>query len=223
MTSTRDSTLLHCKQSQSCYAADEFGGAYWIAYFTNWSLCLVCTSAGLGVLVSLKYLITSHHTSRTIVRGRPGLTPRHRESQYACGCLAAPASDLEHGIPPDQPQSNVMAASSSSHPQVNTPWVMQPPTPDSSASLSKDTANAETFLHNQLAAPSLSAPMYESAFAQPKRLARTPSDLESMAPAELRYAPQVTLCRMHASKLHAEMVAVSGDAALYFAAVCLIP
>ncbi|KAL0030110.1 hypothetical protein WJX79_008252 [Trebouxia sp. C0005] len=40
-------------------SAHGFERAYWMAYFTGWSFCLVVTSTVLGVAVSLKYLITS--------------------------------------------------------------------------------------------------------------------------------------------------------------------
>ena len=174
------------------YVADGFGGAFWMAYFANWSLYLTCVSAGLGVLVSLKYLVTSHHVSRIIVHGRPGLTPRHRESQYACGCLTS-ASDLEHGILPDQPQTALTARDSSSHALVESPWVMHVPRLEDSASIARGTFGPKHHTGSQPASASLSTPKSESAFVQPRRLARTPSDLESMAPAELRYAPQVAL------------------------------
>lgn len=178
-----------------------------MAYFANWSLYLICVSACLGVLVSLKYLITNHHIGRVIVHGRPGLTPRHRESQFACGCLAsssaASASDLEHGIPPDQPQAASTPRNSSSHVLVESPWVMHVPRLEDSASIARGRLGPRDYTVSQLASASLSTPKSESAFVQPRRLARTPSDLESMAPAELRYAPQVCFSDSPSFQIHA--------------------
>ena len=177
-------------------AADGAGRAYWVAYFTDWSLCLMCVSAALGVLVSLKYLLTSYHTSKVIVHGRPGLTPCHRQSQYACS--AASTSDLENMILPDH--VGLTDRRTSSHPLMESPWEMHNTGLENSASNSRDALSPRSIVSpkgqiavSQTASASLPTPVCEAAFVQPKRLCRTPSDLESMAPAELLYAPQVAV------------------------------
>ena len=168
-----------------------------MAYFTDWSLCLMCVSAGSGVLVSLKYLLTSYHTSKVIVHGRPGLTPRHRESQYACGCpasaSAASTSDLENMLPPDQVglTDRLTDRRTSSQPLVDTSWEIDNTSLENSASTSRDAVSPRGHAVSQLASASISSLTSESGYVQPKRLCRTPSDLESMAPAELLYDPQV--------------------------------
>ena len=165
---------------------------------------MVCVSAGSGVLVSLKYLLTSYHTSKVIVHGRPGLTPRHRESQYACGCLAstsaASTSDVENMIPPDQ--VGLTDRRASSQPRVDASWEVDDTSLEYSASTSRDAVSPRGHAVSQLASASMSSCKSESTCLQPKRLCRTPSDLESMAPAELLYDPQVSfptnfaLCRL---------------------------
>ena len=150
----------------------------------------MCVSAGTGILVSLKYLLTSYHTSKVIVHGRPGLTPRHRESQYACGCLAsgsaASTSDLENMIPPDQVGlTDRLTDGRSAQPLDDASREMD------QSSTFRDAVSPRNHAVIRLASASMSSPDSESAFVQPQRLCRTPSDLESMAPAELLYDPQV--------------------------------
>ena len=156
----------------------------------------MCVSAGTGILVSLKYLLTSYHTSKVIVHGRPGLTPRHRESQYACGCLAsgsaASTSDLENMIPPDQVGlTDRLTGRRSSQPLDDASREMDQTSLDNSASTFRDAVSPRNHAVIRLASASMSSRDSESAFVQPQRLCRTPSDLESMAPAELLYDPQV--------------------------------
>lgn len=192
------SIILHntahiCKFSCTLLAAEGPEGAYWIPYFTNWSMCLMCVSAGSGVLVSLKYLLTSYHTSKVIVHGRPGLTPRHREPQYVCGCpasdSAAPTNDLENMITPDA----LTGRHTSSQPLVDPSWGMHSTSLGNSASTSRNNFSPRGHAVSQLASAAMASPKSESALVQPKRLCRTPSDLESMAPAELLYDPQVAV------------------------------
>lgn len=131
-----------------------------------------------------------------IVHGRPGLTPRHRESQYACGCLASGSavstSDLENMIPPDQVGlTDRLTDRRSSQPLDDASREMDQTSLDNSASTFRDAVSPRNHAVIRLASASMSSPDSESAFVQPKRLCRTPSDLESMAPAELLYDPQV--------------------------------
>lgn len=151
----------------------------------------MCVSAGSGVLVSLKYLLTSYHTSKVIVHGRPGLTPRHREPQYVCGLpagdSAAPMNDLENVITPD----TLTGRQDSSQPLVDTSWGMGSTSMGNSASTSRNSVSPRGRAVSQLASAAMASPKDESALVQPKPLCRTPSDLESMAPAELLYDPQV--------------------------------
>ena len=157
----------------------------------------MCVSAGSGVLVSLKYLLTSYHTSKVIVHGRPGLTPRHRESQYACGCVAsssaASTSDLENMVPPDQVglTDRLTDWCTSSQSLVDTSREMHKISLEDSASTSRGPVSPRGHAVSRPALASMSSPKSESAFVQPNHLCRTPSDLESMAPAELLYDPQV--------------------------------
>lgn len=154
----------------------------------------MCVSAGLGVLVSVKYLVTSYNTSKVIVHGRPGLTPRHRDSQYAGVCLANPSSastnELENMIPPDQ--VGLTGRRTSSQSIVDNTWELHDDISTASvAGTCKGTVSPRGQAVSQLASTSMSASMCVSADVLPKRLCRTPSDLEAMAPAELLYAPEV--------------------------------
>lgn len=171
----------------------------------------MCVSAGSGVLVSLKYLLTSYHTSKVIVHGRPGLTPRHREPQYVCGCpasdSAASMNDPENMITPD----TLTGRHTSSQPLADTLWGMHNTSLENSASMSRNSISPRGHAVSQLALAAMSSPKSESALVQPKRLCRTPSDLESMAPAELLYDPQVAFL----TKL-----GPSGFAHIYLAALC---
>lgn len=151
----------------------------------------MCVAAGSGVLVSLKYLLTSYHTSKVIVHGRPGLTPRYRESQYVYDCpanaSAAPVNDLENMITPDTGTGR----QTSSQPLVDTLWGMENNSLGNNASTSRNSVSPRGHAVSQLASAGMPSPKSESALVQPKRLCRSPSDLESMAPAELLYDPQV--------------------------------
>lgn len=193
---------------------------------------MICVSAGSGVLVSLKYLLTSYHTSKVIVHGRPGLTPRHRESQYACGCLpsgsATSTSDVENTIPPDQIglTDRLTDRRASSQPLVDASWKVDNTSLENSASTSRDALSPRGHAVSQLASASMSSLNSDSAFVQPKRLCRTPSDLESMAPAELLYDPQVsfppTLPLSELSRLHCTQAALCYQAVLCCAALCTV-
>lgn len=152
----------------------------------------MCVSASLGALVSVKYLVTSYNTSQVIVHGRPGLTPRHRDTQHACGCLTNPSpastNHLENMVPPDQVGLTVRRTSS--QPLVENAWELHEISLQSVASASNVAVSPRGRAVSQLASTSMSASVNQSADVPSKRLCRTPSDLESMAPAELLYAPQ---------------------------------
>ena len=157
----------------------------------------MCVSASLGALVSVKYLVTSYNTSKVIVHGRPGLTPRHRDTQFACGYLTnpGPASivDFENVTPPDQ--VGLTDRRTSTQPLVDNAWELHEISLENGASASNVAVSPLGRTVSQLASTSMSAPMNESSDVPSKRLCRTPSDLESLAPAELLYAPQVCSCR----------------------------
>lgn len=177
----------------------------------------MCVSASLGVLVSVKYLVTSYNTSKVIVHGRPGLTPRHRDTQYACGCLTIPSpastNHLENMIPPDQ--VGLTDRRMSSQPLVENAWELHQIGVESSASASNVAVSPRGRAVSQLASTSMSASVNQSADVPSKRLCRTPSDLESMAPAELLYAPQVCCSHhVHISWCFAIAMHTSVDAAL---------
>jgi len=179
-------------------AAHGFERAYWMAYFTGWSFCLVVTSTVLGVAVSLKYLITCHHLSRVVVHGRPGLVLHDNRSQHASDSVAstraATADDVENGISPAfvQPALPASMSSRQSHRLGDTPWVMQAP-------VLSDSAGAGHPVGSQHAAAAGSFPPTESAYA--KGNWHDPSDPEGMVPAELHYDPQVTAASLYMSSV----------------------
>lgn len=204
----------------------------------------MAVSTALGIAVSLKYLITCHHISRVIVHGRPGLTPRHRELQYADGCLAstsAAATDLECGITPQTAHPIAPTSVLTTHScHGDNSWVMQAPVSTDSASISRGGSSPSVnrnVVKSQLQAGTGSAPISQSAFVSSSHRAKTPSDLESLAPAELRYAPQVrtraaqmscfwschyqlSSAQLHCATLTAEYLAVICSAALRSALLC---
>lgn len=164
-----------------------------MVYFTNWSFCLILLSATLGVAVSLRYLVLSYHLKHTVVHGRPGLTPQHRASQHACGCFGqgntSPNTDeLEEGL--ILPQSTEASTSQHHHAYMQPDWAMQAPEQASSSEIQPSSGMQPSRMLSNNAQPA------EAAFAKAHGHTRTPSDLDSLAPAELRYAPQVS------SKLH---------------------
>lgn len=176
-------------------SADGWANAHWLACFTTWSLCLVFASATLGVAVSLKYLVIHHQVTRTVVHGRPGLAPSYRESAYTVGSSATTV-DVEVGTTSNSLQPAVPAGVRGPHtyPLEDTSWVMQAPVLIDRTAISRDGIGPRTSVHavhSQLAGASVTSPKSESAFAKSSRHTRTPSDLESMAPAELRYAPEL--------------------------------
>ena len=158
----------------------------------------MCVSASLGALVSIKYLVTSYNTSKVIVHGRPGLTPRHRDTQFACGYLTnpGPASivDPENLTPADQ--VGLTDRCTSSQPLVENAWELHEISLENGASASNVAISPMARSVSQSASTSMSAPVNESAHVPSKRLCRTPSDLESLVPAELLYAPQVHTLRI---------------------------
>lgn len=173
-----------------------------MACFTTWSLCLVFASATLGVAVSLKYLVMHYQVTRTVVHGRPGLAPCYRESEYTVGSSATTV-DVEVGTTSNslQPAVPVGVRGPHTYPLEDTSWVMQAPVLIDRTAISRDGIGPRTSVHavhSQLAGASVTSPKSESAFAKSSRHARTPSDLESMAPAELRYAPEVTIAAPYA-------------------------
>ena len=173
-------------------AAHGFERAYWMAYFTGWSFCLVITSTVLGVAVSLKYLITCHHLSRVVVHGRPGLALHNNCSQHASDSVASTSAvtldEVENGISPAFVQPGLPASMSSrpSHRLGDTPWVMQAPVLSDSAAITRGGAA----VGSQHALTAGSFLPTESAFA--KGSWHDPSDSEGVVPAELHYDPQVT-------------------------------
>ena len=173
-------------------AAHGFERAYWMAYFTGWSFCLVITSTVLGVAVSLKYLITCHHLSRVVVHGRPGLALHDNRPQHASDSVASTSAvtldDIEHGTSPAFVQPALLASMSSrqSHRLGETPWVMQAPVLIDSAAITRG-GHANGSQHAAAAGSFLPS---ESATA--KGSWHDPSDPEGMVPAELHYDPQVT-------------------------------
>ena len=161
-----------------------------MVYFTNWSFCLILLSATLGVAVSLRYLILSYHIKHTVVHGRPGLTPQHRASQhsYACfgrGHTTRHTDDVEHGLM--LPDVIEPSAAQTDDNDVHVEWAMQAPQQEGSSAAQVDSSMQPGRSHSSSAQPA------EAAFAKAQGHTRTPSDLDSLAPAELRYAPQVLL------------------------------
>ena len=170
-------------------AAHGFSDAEWMVTFTNWSLCLVLLSAALGVAVSIRYLILTYHLKHTVVHGRPGLTPQHRASQCTCcfgrGNRTANTDDVEHGLMlPDTAESSGTQLTQN---EMQVDWAMQVPGQESTAEIQPSTTMQPSRLLDSTAQPG------EAAFAKAHGHTRTPSDLDSLAPAELRYAPQVLL------------------------------
>lgn len=170
-------------------AAHGFEDAEWKVYFTNWSLCLVLLSAALGVAVSIRYLILTYHLKHTVVHGRPGLTPQHRASQRTCcfgrGNRTANTDDVEHGLMlPDTAESS---STQQTQNEMQVDWTMQAPGQESSAEIQPGSTKQPSRLLSSTAQPG------EAAFAKAHGHTRTPSDLDSLAPAELRYDPQVLL------------------------------
>lgn len=159
-----------------------------MVYFTNWSFCLTLLSATLGAAVSVRYLILSHHFKHTVVHGRPGLTPQHRASQHTCACFGASntlaaTDDPEEGL---MPPHTAEALTSQSHDSYIQPdWALQAPEQASSSEIQLSNGVQPSRPLNSSAQPA------EAAFAKAHGHTRTPSDLDSLAPAELRYAPQV--------------------------------
>lgn len=180
-------------------AAHGFERAYWMAYFTGWSFCLVVMSTVLGVAVSLKYLITCHHLSRVVVHGRPGLVLHDSHSQHASDSVASTSAvtlnDIESGIAPAfvQPALPASMSSRQSHRLGDTSWVMQAPVLSDSAAITRD-GHALGCQHAAAAGSFLPT---ESAFA--KGNWHDPSASERMVPAELQYDPQVTAASLYMS------------------------
>lgn len=198
-------------------AAHGFERAYWMAYFTGWSFCLVVMSTVLGVAVSLKYLITCHHLSRVVVHGRPGLVLHDSHSQQASNSAASTSTvtqnDIENGISPAFVQPALAASMSSrqSH-RLNRSWVMQAPVLSDSAAITRG-GHAVGSLHAAAAGSFLPT---ESAFA--KGNWHDPSDPEGMVPAELHYDSQLIqwsiLEKVHCLVL--QTAAVTSTAVLVF-------
>ncbi|KAA6427434.1 MAG: hypothetical protein FRX49_02097 [Trebouxia sp. A1-2] len=161
-----------------------------MAYFTGWSFCLVVTSTVLGVAVSLKYLITCHHLSRTVVHGRPGLALHDNRSQHASDSVASTSAvtldDAENGVSPAfvQPALPASMSSRQSHRLGDIPWVMQAPVLSDSAAITR----VGHAVGSQHAAAAGSFLPTESAFATASW--HDPSDPEGMVPAEMQYDPQ---------------------------------
>ncbi len=180
-------------------AAHGFESAYWMAYFTGWSFCLVVTSTVLGVAVSLKYLITCHHLSRVVVHSRPGLALHDNRSQHASDSVASTSAvtldDVENGISPAfvQPALPASMSSRQSHRLGDTPWVMQAPVLSDSAAITRD----RHAVGSQHAAAAGSFLPTESAFA--KGSWHDPSNPEGVLPAELHYDLQVTAASLYMS------------------------
>lgn len=180
-------------------AAHGFERAYWMAYFTGWSFCLVVTSTVLGVAVSLKYLITCHHLSRTVVHGRPGLALHDNRSQHASDSVASTSAvtldDAENGVSPAfvQPALPASMSSRQSHRLGDIPWVMQAPVLSDSAAITR----VGHAVGSQHAAAAGSFLPTESAFATASW--HDPSDPEGMVPAEMQYDPQVTAASLSLS------------------------
>lgn len=161
-----------------------------MVYFINWSFCLILLSAALGVAVSLRYLILSYHIKHTVVHGRPGLTPQRRASQHSCACFGTNntsrhTDDVEHGLM----LSNAIepSATHTDHNDMHVEWAMQAPEQESTSAAQVNSSMQPGRSHSSSAQPA------EAAFAKAHGHTRTPSDLDSLAPAELRYAPQVLL------------------------------
>ena len=170
-------------------AAHGFEDAEWMVYFTNWTLCLVLLSAALGVAVSIRYLILTYHLKHTVVHGRPGLTPQHRASQRTCcfgrGNRAVNTDDVEHGLMlPDTAESS---GTQQTQNEMQVDWTLQAPEQESTAEVQPSRTMQPSRLLDSTAQPG------EAAFAKAHGHTRTPSDLDSLAPAELRYDPQVLL------------------------------
>ncbi len=183
--------------SSAAAAAHGFERAYWMAYFTGWSFCLVITSTVLGVAVSLKYLITCHHLSRVVVHGRPGLALHNNCSQHASDSVASTSAvtldDVENGMSPAFVQPALPASMSirQSHRLGETPWVMQAPVLSNTAAITR----GGHAVGSQHAAALGSFLPTESAFS--KGSWHDPSTPEGMLPAELHYDPQVTAASLY--------------------------
>ncbi|DBA94096.1 TPA: hypothetical protein ACH3X1_001740 [Trebouxia sp. C0004] len=199
-------------------AAHGFERAYWMAYFTGWSFCLVITSTVLGVAVCLKYFITCHQLSRVVVHGRPGLVLHDSHSHHAADSVASTSAvtlnDLESGISPviDQPALPASTSSRQSHRLSDTSWVMQAPVLNDNAAITR----GGQAVGSQHAAAAGSFLPTESAFAKGNWY--DPSDPEGMLPAELHYDSQLIkwsiLEKVHCLVL--QTAAVTSTAVLVF-------